>query len=566
MMKRLLALTMVCVMTLCGCSHEAPAAPVPTPETPPVTSESAELAQLRADMDAGGAILGVAYLGSAELPGFEDLSVYLEANGFGDRYPFLYEIPEERLVRQDGCDILAVVPASPDVTLTISEYSMDEDLIHGTLGEELLTVNDGQPAILIGTVTEIFSNLYIHAQSNSGLCADYIPYLNPAYSFLPPAEGVYDFTATELLGQFEPGNDHAWWLGLCDTWYTRHYNGDDELMAMTLTLEPDGRAEYSYGYPNGEVLERFEGSWTVPKDQQLMLDLYGGPQSFEGSTTPGEAYGMKSLLNYNFYGNTLVLDYAEGTPLLHGADEGQFKFLYFDGFNLMGDWVARSDYWGWVYELRLFDNGECWFDIYDDAGEQLTAYEGWWSVENDILDFSVILSYGQHPETPELDHIAGSYLASLSGTDELTLYYESGHILTVNMEGEGYEHFRHNLDNSSAGPVSIHDEQDIYADLSDCDRVIVDDTLPVDAVFCTMVPVEDFKVVSLLMQDDLTFEVTDLYEHGTLEPDCPLIVTLTIYGTVPGYGISFIDPDGMYRVCGVTLSGLDGSLELVPLN
>ena len=134
------------------------------------------------------------------------------------------------------------------------------------------------------------------------------------------------------------------------------------------------------------------------------------------------------------------------------------------------------------------------------------------------------------------------------------------------MEGDGYEIFRDDLENASAGPVSVHYEQDIYADLSDCDRVIVDDTLPVDAVFCTMVPVEDFKVVSLLMQDDLPFEVTDLYEHGTLEPDCPLIVTLTIYGTVPGYGISFIDPDGMYRVCGVTLSGLDGSLELVPLN
>ena len=569
MMKRWLALAMACVITLCGCAGEPSASPTPAPEAPTVVpTESAELAQLRADIDDSGAILGVAYLGSAELPYFEDLSVYLEANGFGEKYPFLYEVPEERLVRQDGCDIIAVVPASSDVTLSVYEYVMDEDLMDGKPGKELLTVTDGQPAIVIGTVTENLSNLFIQAKSSSGLCCDYMPYMNPSFGFLPPAEGAYDFTATELLGQFGPGNGHEWWLALCDTWYARHYNGDDELMAMALTLEADGRAEYAYGYPDGEVLERFEGSWSSPEDQQIVLELYGGPQNSEGSTTSGEAYEMECSLNYTFNGNTLVLDHVEGTPLLHGTDAEQFEFLYFDGFYLMGDWIARSDYWGWEYELRLFDTGECWFDIYDESETLLTMYEGWWSVENDVLNLSMILSYGQHPETPELDYIGGSYLVSLSGTDVLTLEYESGHILTVNMEGEGNEIFKLA---SGSSAVSVHYAQDVNADWENCDWVIIDDTDPVEAAFCTTVPVEDFELVSLLLEDisqdgtEMNWEVTPLFEYGTLEPERPLRVVLTIYGTIPSYGISFTDPGGTSRLFAVTMSGLDGSLELMEI-
>lgn len=572
MMKRWLALAMACALALTGCGKEE--APSPAPETPPSVTQPAvpevsaspELERLRADITQSGALVGVAYLGSVELPGFADVSIYLEANGFGDKHPFLYDIPEEHLVRQEGCEIFAVVPASPDVRLTIREYVMNDELTDGAPGDVLLSIPDGAPVLLIGTATELISNLYIQAEDSTGLRVDYVPCPIAENWYLNPGEGVYDFTSTELLGQFGPGNGHAWWLALCDTWYTRFYNGDGEEMALTLSLMPDGRAEYSYGYPNSEILERFEGSWSVPEDQQLMLELHGGPQSSQGSTTSGESYPLTSFLHYEFYGNTLVLNHESASPLLAGAQSAQFSFLPFDGFDLVGDWNAVSDYWGWIYTLRLFDNGECWFDIYSDSDELLTSYEGWWSVNHGVLDLSMFLSCGQHPENPELDSIWGSYLVSLSGSDELMLEFKSGHILTVNMEGEYCEYFHRQPEAPSTAPISVHYAQDISADLSECDWVIVDDTEPVDAVFCTMVPVEDFKVVSLLMQDDLSFDVTDLYEYGTLEPERPLCVTLTDYGTIPSYGVSFTDPNGMYRVYGVTISGRDGSLELAQIN
>jgi len=579
MMKRWIAIVMACVFLLSGCGKKdeiQPGKPTkqPTVSQPAADSsqptgpaaDSAQLAALRAEINDSGALMGVAYLGYAELPFFEDVTVYLEANGFGDKYPFLYEIPEERIVRQEGCEIYAVVPASADVKLTVWEYGMDDGASFPEPGEELLQSGDGQPILLMGNISDIVPNLLVRAEEKDGLSADYAPCLSLEDFFLNPGEGVYDFTPTEMLGQYGPQGPVVTASALYGTWHARQYDESDELWAMTLTLERDGRAVYYYGYPYSDILERFEGTWSMEENQQLVLDLYGGPQSWDGSETSGEQYQMSSRFHYDFHGSALVLMHEDGNPLLYDTEGYLYEFLPFDGFYMMGDWVAESEYWGWTYELRLLDNGECWLSIYDDFDEQLVDYEGWWSVNDDVLDLSMSLSYGQHPESPELDYIAGSYGVSMSGPDDLTLEYGSGTILTVNMEGYGFENFVRYPDTYSGDPVSVHYSQDMSEDLSDCEWVIVDDTVPVDAVFCTMVPVEDFKVVSLFMQEDMSFDVTELYDYGTLDPDRPLIVTLTIYGTIPSYGISFADPSGVYRLYGVTLSGLDGSLELTEIN
>ncbi|MBR4869155.1 MAG: hypothetical protein IKU12_00055 [Oscillospiraceae bacterium] len=116
----------------------------------------------------------------------------------------------------------------------------------------------------------------------------------------------------------------------------------------------------------------------------------------------------------------------------------------------------------------------------------------------------------------------------------------------------------------SGSCVSVHYAADLGINWDDYDWVIVDDTLPLEAVFCTMVPVEDFTVVSLFWQEE-GFEVTELFEYGTLTPEMPLCVILTDYGTIPSYGVSFVDPYGNPRLFGVTVSGMDGSLELTEI-
>ena len=113
----------------------------------------------------------------------------------------------------------------------------------------------------------------------------------------------------------------------------------------------------------------------------------------------------------------------------------------------------------------------------------------------------------------------------------------------------------------SGSCVSVHYAADLGINWDDYDWVIVDDTAPLEAVFCSMVPVEDFTVVSLSWQEE-GFEVTELFDYGTLTPEMPLCVILTDYGTIPSYGVSFVDPFGNSRLFGVTLSGMDGSLEL----
>ena len=167
-----------------------------------------------------------------------------------------------------------------------------------------------------------------------------------------------------------------------------------------------------------------------------------------------------------------------------------------------------------------------------------------------------------------MEHISGTYLAEKYG-NSMDFSFASGGILTLNMEENGYETFTRAPEGSC---VSAYYAQDVTADWSECDWVIVDDTEPaIEAAFCTMVPVEDFTVVSLLLQDvtsdgtPLHFDVTELYNYGTLTPERPLRVTLTVYGTIPTYGVSFRDPNGIYRLFGVTISGMDGSLELTEL-
>ncbi len=472
-MKRWISVLIVFILLLTGCSDNTktpPAVPTqepsqgltqpstqdtpsePSPEltqppsqdiqpepSPDYSIESESLAALRKSAADSGALLAVAFLGYSELPNFGDVSIYLEANRFTEVHPFLNTIPEDRLVRQAGGELYAVVPVSNDVKLTVSQYLLDDhDDYIPDVGEELLSVS-GDPILLIGNVSEIVPNLFISAEGADGRIVEFAPCLSMENGLLTVCEGVYDFSPTELFSQYWPDYELPDAI-VCGKWYAQHYLGE-ELMAMTLQLDENGRAEYFYGYPNGDVLEMFEGTWSIVDGDQIVLDLFGGPVSWEGSDTAGESYPLQSTFDWNINSSALILQHADGPGLLYDTEGETYKFLPFDGFRFIGDWLAESSYWGWTYELRLFDNGSTWFGIYDRSGEILVMYEGWWSAENDIMNLSLVLSYGQHPETEELDYIQGSYFAQMSSPDALTLEFMEGYILTVNMEGSTLEQF-----------------------------------------------------------------------------------------------------------------------------
>ena len=451
MMKRWLTIVVACMLALSGCGGSVSEPPAEAPKDPPVISEplptapdadSAELAAVRAEITKSGALMAVAYLGYAQLPFFSDISVYLEANGFGDVYPFLMDVPEEGLARQEGGELYAVVPESDDVELTVYEYIMDEtdDYIPDP-GAQLLKVSGGEPILLIGNVSEIVPNLFIRAEKKDGSVVEYAPCLSMMDGALNACEGVYDFTPSQLLPQFWPEYDPVPDEIFCGTWYAQEWNNGDELMAMTLTLENDGRAEYFYGYPYGEILEWFEGSWSLNSEDQIELEMFGGPVSWEGSETSGESYEWKTVLSWDFNSSALVLSHESGSPLLYGTDGIEYSFLNFDGFYLVGDWIADTQYRDWVYELRLFDNAECWFNVYETDGDFLAGYEGWWFVENDLINLSLLLCDGEHPENSELDYMWGEYLTVMSDPEHLTMQFSQGSILTLDMEESGEETF-----------------------------------------------------------------------------------------------------------------------------
>lgn len=423
-------------------AQEQEGAPTPQPEQIPEKGEmeipaDPVLVELQTNFSDYGALIGVAYLGYDVLPAWEDVTAYLEANGFVELYPFLGEIDREQAVLLEGGELYLVIPADEDVTLTVSEYLMQDV---PEKGEDMLTLGGGKPLLLRGNISEIVPNLLITARTAGGEEMEYLPCLSGMDGSLVVEDRVYDFTPYDLvMGPYLDGEwvPEAIFTG---TWYARAYDGDYEEWAMTLVLHPDGRAEYSYGVPYGELSESFTGIWTEwqeGEDSKLELTMTGGPVSADGNLVEGESYEITSTFVWDYQGSALLLRHEGGSPLLFGAEEAWYTFLAFDGFHLVNNWTEVADYRDWYYDLQLFETGECGFSIGEVGGEMMVGYEGWWYLEGEELTLTLLHTYGEHPENPETGDIYGSYILEHWEPGTITLTYFSGDILTLNMEEYG---------------------------------------------------------------------------------------------------------------------------------
>lgn len=86
--------------------------------------------------------------------------------------------------------------------------------------------------------------------------------------------------------------------------------------------------------------------------------------------------------------------------------------------------------------------------------------------------------------------------------------------------------------------------------------------------FTTDRVITDVKVLALEFQDvtqdgTMIFDETVRYQQDELTPERPLIVGITMMGTIPNNGISYVDSNGDYRRYAITESGEDGSLLLM---
>ena len=91
------------------------------------------------------------------------------------------------------------------------------------------------------------------------------------------------------------------------------------------------------------------------------------------------------------------------------------------------------------------------------------------------------------------------------------------------------------------------------------------------AVFRSDVRITDVKVLGLTFLDadengNITFDREVLYNVEEIGPDFILAVHLTADGSIPAYGISYVDTDGTEKAFSVNMSGEDGSLYLSSIN
>ena len=59
------------------------------------------------------------------------------------------------------------------------------------------------------------------------------------------------------------------------------------------------------------------------------------------------------------------------------------------------------------------------------------------------------------------------------------------------------------------------------------------------------------------------FSTDELYNYGDFEPGNPFAITLTMYGTIPHYGISYETANGETSYYAISESGMDGSAILI---
>jgi len=237
---------------------------------------------------------------------------------------------------------------------------------------------------------------------------------------------------------YDPVSDPVFTL---NTWHAQHYDGDGNLLAMTLMLNPDGTVEYSYGWPYSGVFEQFAGTWSEERmgdeigDLHLLLELTGGPVDDLGEPIQGEQYEMSCDFAWELQGSALVLSHEDGSPLLYGTEGDWYTFMSFDGFHMVNNWTSLSEYRDWYYDLQLFENEECIFSIGDADGGEMALYEGWWYLsEENTLSLNLMRSSGEHPESPGLEYISGEYLVENWEPTSMTLAFVSGEILTLDME------------------------------------------------------------------------------------------------------------------------------------
>ena len=131
----------------------------------------------------------VAYVGYAENGTVEEALAQAAGSGAAEVYPFLKDIPAERVMALGGGDIYCVVPVDPDGIVTVAPLEYDEEGAE-QVGEPVYA-GRGEPILLVCNVSDIMPNSLVTV--NGLAFSPYISLENGDLATTAPEGAVYDF-------------------------------------------------------------------------------------------------------------------------------------------------------------------------------------------------------------------------------------------------------------------------------------------------------------------------------------------------------------------------------------
>jgi len=405
--NRIIALLLAGIFLLttgCGKSKDSPAESQVPAETEtaehaatPVSTEDS-LNTLRQTMTGTPYLFAVAYFGFHEM---QDPFVIMQENApaLCEEYPFLLEIPEDRIIGESG-DLFCIVPLDEDATVAVSKGYWDDENQQNIYDDLLYSSAAGEPILLFcnnaGWAPD--TEVYISGESGEVFWYPQTHAMDPACQFLMKPDNPEPI---DLIGSWELA-----WTEVEGDW------SDEEQGTRWIEI---------YTAASGDLLMSY-GSWEFPDNdfynELLMIDLremydrcgndewvadvdYVGPWDTTYTVT---LTADDILIKQNYF----LLDGAPSVSYEYfrrvmGNTESPYDYALSEGWQVPELSQLMDTFWlSWSgYALELADdsvpgdNGG-WAKLYDvdEIGAYTESYSGYWQYEDGLLYLSLVPANG----------------------------------------------------------------------------------------------------------------------------------------------------------------------------
>lgn len=315
--------------------------PSENPEDEPENFDQS-YADLIENLSWGEASCGVAYVGFVEGPVGDGYHAILEEQKeLMEWYPFVAEIPAERIVETDGYDLYCIVPASLDYSVKVEEISLPEgtEAWEPIIGEIIYESKTGEPILLKCNESDIFTNVLVTITTPDGKEKKISPYLSLMDGSLAGInEDESELTALDF-SRYEMNLDAFYTFDemVEGEWTAFNYYDDETTYIMSLDFFYNDYeqkcVEFWYGLEDSDIDEIFVGTVYENYDDEGNWD---GGYTLDMSLTGGLFYNGESyghICSYKFQKidnegtEAFAIHYGLEKPFFAGYEYQPFYFF-----------------------------------------------------------------------------------------------------------------------------------------------------------------------------------------------------------------------------------------------